>query len=60
MSRLGFNTDALPISCVNKEVIVKARAILSEISDQVHADSEMCKKGLGVDLDKLLEVRNKI
>ena len=60
MARLGFNTDALPISCVNKEVILKARGILSEIGDQVQADSEMCKQGLGVDLDKLLEVRNKI
>jgi len=60
MTKLGFNTDALPISCVNKEVILKAKGILSEISDQVQADGELCKQGLGVDLAKLLEVRNKI
>ena len=60
MTKLGFNTDALPISCVNKEVILKAKGILSEISDQVQADGELCRQGLGVDLAKLLEVRNKI
>ena len=60
MSDLGIDNGILPISNLNKQVVQKARSILKEIGTALKKDLALCKKGMGADLDKLLEVRNKI
>lgn len=60
MASLGIDNDVLPVSCINREVVDKAKQVLNELGDAVKEDAEISKKGMQADLVKLLEIRNRI
>ena len=57
MKDLGVDIKAMPVSCLTKDAIQKAKDILGQIREKVEEDNELSKQGYRVDLEKLTAVR---
>jgi hypothetical protein len=53
MQHIGVNYEAMPIQEVSREVLIQAQDMLGEIGEAIEQDQEICKKGVGADLDEL-------
>ena len=50
ITSLGIDNDVLPVSCIDREVVDKAKKVLNELADAVLEDVEISKKGMQADL----------
>ncbi len=59
MSNFGIDSRILPFHSVKKEVLIEAKHLLMELSENIKEDAEISKDGMKADFEALIAVREK-